>query len=579
MRTGPRHMDQAALHLGNRLYRSDCKIVLDRLRKEGVLVDLIYLDPPFNSNRTYSMIFNYRGVTAQTRAFDDMWDYTDSTRQLVLDFRDELEMWDLSEAFKEFMRVWIRILEGGTSDDRKLLNYLMYMTQRLVRCRNILHPTGSIYLHCDATASHYLKVVMDGVFGRRNFQNEITWHRTRGKGLNPRRYLQNCDRLLFYTAGGRHTWNQQFQPFEPGYGEGWDSDEHGPWDKADLTGGKAGGPAAYKPFKGVEPAAGRAWAPPVREKFPPALQERLPDDYEMLDALEKCHALDEAGLIYWPSRDGGKPRYKKYLSTLRGRYASDLFHDIMPIAAHANERRGYKTQKPLKLLDRIIRASSNPGDLVLDPFCGCGTTIEAAERLGRRWIGVDISGDAVDEIKLRMEERGIYEARHYEVLEGSPDTMAEYQRLNPFEKQDWLIRRVGGFPNPRKSGDEGVDGDMKFHMGTKNGRDKWGRLVFSVKTGKQKHPAHVRELRGTMQNEKAQIGVLILDGDPTPAMEAAADKAGGFSYQQREDLPPKEYARLQIVTAHEIIDGAKVDCPPTMQEVRRFRRSQTSLQI
>ena len=565
----------------NRLYRSDCKVIAEELKKEGIKVDLIYLDPPFNSNRTYSMIFNHGGVTAQQKAYHDMWDFTDSTRQLVLDFRDELDRWDLPDSFKAFMRAWISILEGGNADDRKLLNYLMYMTQRLIRLRDILSPTGAIYFHCDPTASHYIKVLMDGVFGRRNFRNEITWQRTGAKGLNPKRYVRNCDRLLYYTRSGKRTWNQQYEPFEPGYGDDWREDElWGRWDTADLTGGKPGGPSAYEPFHGVLPATGRAWAPPLRAKFPPVLQRRLPSDYETLNQLEKCKALDAAGLIYWPKKPGGKPRYKKYLSTLRGRYVSDLFADIPPIGAHAKERRGYDTQKPLALLERIVQASSNPGDVILDPFCGCGTSVEAAEKNGRKWIGIDISGDAVDEIRDRLAELGVYDKDHYDVREGSPDTMAEYNRLNPFEKQEWLVRRLGGLPNPRKSGDRGIDGDMTFHMGTeKQDNDIWGRIIFSVKTGKQRSPAHVRELRGTMKNEKAQMGVLVLDGDPTPGMEKAAAAAGRFSYQPIVNMPPKAYEKVQIVTAYEIIDGARADHPPNMQDVKRYRRLQGKLKL
>ena len=306
----------------------------------------------------------------------------------------------------------------------------------------------------------------------------------------------------------------------------------------------------------------------------------MPSNYEDLNQLEKCEALDAAGLIYWPAKQGGKPRYKKYLSTLRGSYASDLFADIPPIGAHAKERRGYATQKPLRLLERIVKASSNEGDLILDPFCGCGTTVHAAETLSRQWIGIDISGDAIDEIKDRLADLDVQEGTHYETHEGNPDTMAEYNRLNPFEKQDWLVRRLGGLPNPRKSGDKGVDGDMTFHMGAdKEGNDTWGRMVFSVKTGKQRSPAHVRELRGTMKNERAQMGVLVLDGDPTPKMESAADTAGRFSYQSIKNMLPKKYAKVSIVTADEVIAGAQVDCPPSMQAVKRYRKSQLEMRL
>lgn len=161
----------------NRLYRADCKTIIDSLIAEGVKVDLIYLDPPFNSNRTYSMLFHHDGVTAQQKAYHDMWDFTDSTRQLVLDFRTELEKWELADAFKRFMLLWVNMLEQSTADEKKLLNYLMYMTQRLVLLKKVLKPTGSIYMHCDPTVSHYVKVIMDGIFGFRNFRNEVVWKR------------------------------------------------------------------------------------------------------------------------------------------------------------------------------------------------------------------------------------------------------------------------------------------------------------------------------------------------------------------------------------------------------------------
>ena len=169
---------------------------------------------------------------------------------------------------------------------------------------------------------------------------------------------------------------------------------------------------------------------------------------------------------------------------------------------------------------------------------------------------------------------------HYDIHEGNPETMLEYNRLNAYEKQDWLIRRLGGLPNPKKSGDQGVDGDLDIHLGSnQEGRDQWGRVVFSVKTGKQRKPEHVRELRGTMDNERAAIGVLILDVEPTDKMEEAVQKAKQLKYQQSADLPPKEYDRVQILTAYEIIEGAKIDCPPTMQAVRRFREAQTEMTV
>ncbi len=203
----------------------------------------------------------------------------------------------------------------------------------------------------------YLKLLMDAIFGRGQFRNELTWARARGKGLNPRKYVSNCDRILFYAGKGA-TWNQQYVAFEQGYGSDWDSDSIGPFQPGDLAGGKAGGESAYEAFNGVFPASGRAWAPPVRGKFPPEAQARLPENYEKLSQIEKCYALDTAGLIHWPKKIGGKPRYKKYLSALDGLYVSDLIADIPPVQSHARERTGYPTQKPLSLLHRIISAAT-----------------------------------------------------------------------------------------------------------------------------------------------------------------------------------------------------------------------------
>jgi len=548
----------------NRLYRADCKIVAEQLKRENILVDLIYMDPPFNSNRTYSMIFNNRSVTAQQKAYHDMWDFTDRTRQLVMNFRDELRDWDLPDAFKQFMHAWLNILESGDADDRRLLNYLMYMTNRLIRLRDVLKPTGSIYLHCDSTASHYLKVIMDGVYGRRNFQNEVVWRRydrPKGSQHRARRYGRSSDTILFYSKSDRHVFNADAirRPLTA-------AEIAGRFPSTDDAGRYMSGPLLRSASMGERPNLVYEF-----QGYTPG-----PSGWRM--EREKLQAVYDRGDFYFTSN--GVPRRKFRPGEDPGAIIDNVWADIAPLGSQDQERLGFATQKPLTLLDRIVQASSNPGDLVLDPFCGCGTTVHAAETLGRRWIGVDISGDAVDEIKDRMADLGVYDGEHYDVHEGSPDTVAEYTRLNPFEKQDWLIRRLGGLPNPRKSGDHGIDGDLTFHLGGEDAAsDQWGRLVFSVKTGKQRKPEHVRELIGTMRTEDAQIGVLILDADPTPGMESAAQRAGRLAYQSRTDLPPKTYERVQIFTAYEIMDGATLDCPPSMHDVRRYRELQTRMRI
>ena len=536
----------------NRLYRADCKTVIDTLIREGVRVDLIYLDPPFNSNRTYSMLFQQDGVTAQQKAYHDMWDFTDRTRQLVLDFRFDLEKWELSQSFKDFILLWVTILEQSSSNEKKLLNYLMYMTQRLVLMKKILNPTGSIYMHCDPTVSHYVKVLMDGIFGYSNFRNEIVWKRMSSHN-DARRWGKIHDTILFYTMSDRFTWTGEARTaYDPVYIENSYryEDNRGRYTTSPLQARSLSGGGYEYEWRGRRDI----W------KFP---KQRLDE-------------LDANGEIHWPEKQNGVPRRKVYLDRSKGVPVQDVITDIL----RKRESTDYPTKKPDKLLDRIIRSSTQAGDIVLDPFCGCGTAIEVAHRLQRRWIGIDISGPAVDEIEVRLAKLGQYPKTHYDILEGNPETMAEYNRLNAYEKQDWLIRQLRGLPNPRKSGDRGVDGDMDIHLGVgSDGRDRWGRIIFSVKTGKQRRPEHVRELIGTMRSERAQVGVLVVDVEPTAKMEEAAKKAGVLQYRQRPDMPPKEFDCVQILTADEIIAGAQIDCPPTMQAVRRFREAQKELRV
>ena len=402
--------------------------VADNLRvmrgMDSASVDLIATDPPFNSKRSFNAPL---GSKAARQRFDDRWRWDE-----VADEWHDLLAAD-HPAIKEVVEAAV-VIEGGkiaergieTGIDNSIAAFIAWMAPRVVEMHRILKPTGSLYLHCDDAANSYLRLLLDAVFGRANFRNEVVWQRTTGKGLNPTKYVRNCDRILYYAKGAKPTWNQQYDPFDPAYGSDWRKDERGPWEAENLTGGKAGGPEAYKPFKGVAPSAGRAWAPPPRSKFP--TDAGLPDDYEELDALAKCEALDEAGLIHWPKKAGGIPRYKKYLSTLQGVYASDLIASVPPVSSQSKERTGWATQKPLALYQRLVKASSNEGDLVLDPFAGCATTCVAAEQLNRRWIGIDIDpvaeGVTADRLK---KETGLFE-----LVDGNPVTV----RKNPPRRTD-----------------------------------------------------------------------------------------------------------------------------------------------
>ena len=351
-------------------------------------IDLIYLDPPFNTKKEYRAPI---GSPAEGASFKDIW--TDD------DIKDE---WH-GQIAEEHEALYQIIQSTETTCDKSMKIYLMAMAIRLFEMKRLLKPTGSIYLHCDPTASHYLKSVMDAVFGSHNFRNEVIWKRTSTKSL-AKRYAMNTDRILYYVKSNRATWNQQYTPYDDKYIQKnfRGKDQHGKWGTVDLSGGKAGSERAYMPFRGIEPPPGRAWAPPTRNKFPASAQKQLPDNYEELDQLAKCEALDDAGLLHWPKGRIGRPRWKKYLSAMPGVVAGDLVLDTPPVKG--KEDTGYPTQKPLALLERIINASSNEGDVVLDPFCGCATACVAAEQLGRDWIGIDISSSAEVITKIRLQD-------------------------------------------------------------------------------------------------------------------------------------------------------------------------------
>ncbi|MXX44014.1 MAG: hypothetical protein F4Z53_13290 [Acidimicrobiales bacterium] len=337
-------------------------------------IDLVATDPPFNSKRLYNAPLGSDAAGAQ---FDDTWTL-DSVKS---------EWAELQEAANPDL--FHTIVGAGLTAGDSMQAFLSFMAPRVIEIHRILKPTGALYLHCDSHASHYLKQLLDAIFGAR-CMNEIVWKRTSTKSLGTRRYARDSDRILYYVKSSEWTWNQQYRPHDPEHVKKSyrhdDGDGLGRYASEQLTGGKAGGPDAYKPFKGVLPPKNRAWAPPRRDKFPQAAAQRLPDGYEEFGVLEKCAALDTAGLLYWTKN--GIPRYKSYLSMRPGVPASDFIAHIPPAAG--NEKTDWPTQKPLALYEHFIAASTNPGELVFDPFAGCATSMVAAERLGRQWGGADI---------------------------------------------------------------------------------------------------------------------------------------------------------------------------------------------
>ena len=352
-------------------------------------IDLIYLDPPFNSNRDYAAPI---GSKAAGAAFKDTWDLTDIDEAWHNQIADtDLPLYKVIEA-------------SQYSHGNGMKSYLIMMAVRLLEMKRILKPTGSIYLHCDDTASHYLKVLMDSVFGQDLYRNDIAWNRSGGKS-DSKRWGRVSDNLLFYSAGSEFTWHQQFQPHDPGYvektyrhddGDGRGSYTTMPLHAAGIRSGESGTPwGGYDPNK-----HGRHWATPTQGIMHDYIVDRglIPDWPTGYPGVHlRLEALDEAGLIAW-SRNG-VPRIKTYLQATNGVAATDIIADI-PMAS-GNEKTGYPTQKPLALLERIIKASSNSGDVVMDPFCGCATTCIAAERLDRQWIGIDLSSLAVKLVEQR----------------------------------------------------------------------------------------------------------------------------------------------------------------------------------
>ena len=369
----------------NTLFLGDNLPVLRGMNSD--VVDLIYLDPPFNSKRQYAGTI---GTDAERATFDDTWRW------------DSLDERWLGEIDRRCPALSAVVHAAKLTQGDGTAAYLAFMGVRLLELNRVLKSSGSIWLHCDGTASHYLKAAMDAVFGKANFRNEVIWRRTNAHPLSLRKFEAVTDSLLYFAKSGDFLFHGDRTPMSQAQLAALFTrhDERGRYTTTDLTGGKAGGKEAYKPFKGVKPSAGRAWAPPVLAKLPQWAREALGDGYAELDQLAKCHALDRIGLIYWTKQ--GRPRFKRYADAAPAQPVPNLWNDIKP--ASGDERTGWATQKPLALLQRIIKASSNAGDLVLDPFAGCATCCVASAMEGRRWVGIEACEAASEIVEVRLSE-------------------------------------------------------------------------------------------------------------------------------------------------------------------------------
>ena len=457
----------------NTLYYGDNLDILRRyVRDESV--DLVYLDPPFNSNQTYNVLFQEKDGSqsaSQIKAFEDTWQWDEAAAR---SYEETVEAGgQAAEALIAFRRLL------GTND---MLAYLSMMAPRLVELRRVLKSTGSLYLHCDPTASHSLKLLLDAVFGPECFLNEIVWKRTSAHS-SAKRYGPVHDVILFYGKTNKYRWNRVFQKYDADYIETFfdQTDPDGRrWKRSDMTGAGIRYGETGLPWRGINiTAKGRHWSSP-----PSRLDE-----------------LDRKGRVHWPKKKGGMPRLKQYPEDLPGVPLQDVWADVRPLHNLAAERLGYPTQKPERLLDRIILSSTGEGEVVLDPFCGCGTTIAAAQKLGRRWIGIDITHLAISLIRHRMQDSFGKDCQ-FEVI-GEPTSLQDATALaaqDPYQFQWWALGLVGARPIEQKKGaDQGIDGRLYFHDEGRNGKTK--QIIFSVKAG-HVTVSQVRDLVGVINREK-----------------------------------------------------------------------------
>jgi site-specific DNA-methyltransferase (adenine-specific) len=537
----------------NTLYYGDNLPILRAMPSETV--DLVYLDPPFNSSRSYNVLFKDQSNAssdAQITAFEDTWAWGPSAEHALTDIiqANPGVVDDLLDALKKII---------GPSP---MLAYLVMMAARLVELRRVLKPTGSLYLHCDPTASHYLKIILDTVFGFENFHNEIIWQRTNAHN-DAGQFGRIHDVLLFYTRSKNYTWNVITTEYTQKQINRYKKDKNGRlYTGQDLTASRPNSNSGKFNWRGTMPPASRGWG-------------------YTLEQLEKWWA--EGRIL---TKQDGTPRMDgliKYIDEMPGKPLQSIWSDVPRISNTDAERLGYPTQKPLALLERIIQASSNPGDLILDPFCGCGTAIAAAEKLNRRWIGIDITYLAITLIEGRMKK--MFPGIQFTV-EGKPADHASARDLanrDRYQFQWWALSLVGAKPvggddsgKGKKGKDYGIDGIINY---IDNAKQELKRVIVQVKSG-HVNSATIRDLHGVLQRESAEIGVLITLEPPTKDMISEAASAGYY----KSEFWQKSYPSLQILTIEQLLVGASVQMPPetgtflAAQKVRKETK-QTALDL
>jgi adenine specific DNA methylase Mod len=495
---------------------------LDVLRNEiaDETVDLIYLDPPFNSQATYNVLFKAasgKDSQAQIEAFEDTWHWNDATERAFDEVMgsDNVQVAEMLRALRAFLK------------ENDMMAYITMMSVRLVELRRVLKSTGTLYLHCDPTASHYLKIMLDAIFGAGNYRNEIIWKRSNPKSHISTNFPTCTDTILRYCKTNKATYHQPYEAHDPDYVESAYKyeDENGVYRLLPLLNPNDNRPNLTYEFLGVT----RVWR---------WTKERMQKAYE-------------EGLVV-QLKPGAVPQYKKYLHDSKGRTITNCWTDI-PQAA-GNEALGYPTQKPIALLERIISASSNEGDVVLDPFCGCGTTIHAAEKLKRRWVGIDLTHLAISLIEKRLKDA--FPEIKFDV-HGTPKDLEGARALaeqDKYQFQWWAVSLVDAIPygDKKKGPDSGIDGFIYFKPDAKTTE----RAIVSVKGGANVNVSMIRDMAHVVDREKAKIGIFITLADATKPMLTEAIKAGFYESPHHGKIP-----KLQILTIEELFAGKRPQIP------------------
>lgn len=526
-------------------YGDNLDILRDHIADESI--DLIYLDPPFNSNRNYNVLFKEKSgqeSASQIEAFEDTWKWDENASFAYheLTTTPPVSVATMIAAMRQFI------------DTNDMMAYLVMMAQRMKELHRVLKSTGSLYLHCDPTASHYLKLLMDAVFGVDSFRNEIVWKRATtvkgNAGQGSRFFGPNTDTILFYTKSSKYTFNPVYTEYREEYINEF-------YKYVDEEGRR------YRLISMIGPG-GAAKGNPSYEVMGVTRYWRY--------SKKKMQELIDTGLVV-QSKPGAVPNRKLYLDEGKGVSVQSLWDDVPALAASSAERLGYPTQKPLALLERIIQASSKEGDVVLDPFCGCGTAVAGAQKLGRRWIGIDITHLAVSLIRTRMVDHFGKEIESEIEVVGEPEDLGAAQALfdaNPYQFEWWALSLVPAMPgNDKKKGaDRGVDGVVYFHVDTSG---KPQKAIVQVKGGKVQASV-IRDLRGTMTRENAPMAILVTLQQPTSAMRQEAANAGVY-----ETPLGATYPAIQILTIEELLDGKDPRLPrdqATFKKASRITRNQ-----